>query len=80
MVAKRQRQHDDDVDRGDPDPGGGEKPRRRRVPPHRLRRYSPVPGKKSLAIVDRLALADGQSGALFILDHELGSREGDPGV
>ena len=32
------------------------------------------------AIVDRLALADGQSGALFILDHELGAREGDPGV
>ncbi len=31
------------------------------------------------AIVDRLALADGQSGALFILDHELGAREGDPG-
>ncbi len=32
------------------------------------------------AIVDRLALADGQSGALFILDHELGARDGDPGV
>jgi len=32
------------------------------------------------AIVDRLALADGQSGALFILDHELGAREGDPGL
>ncbi|MGH8950126.1 MAG: ferritin [Acidimicrobiia bacterium] len=32
------------------------------------------------AIVDRLALADGQSGALFILDHELGARQGDPGV
>ena len=32
------------------------------------------------AIVDRLALADGQSGALFILDHELGAREGDPEV
>ena len=32
------------------------------------------------AIVDRLALADGQSGALFILDHELGAREGDPAV
>jgi ferritin len=32
------------------------------------------------AIVDRLALADGQSGALFILDHELGGREGDPGA
>jgi len=26
------------------------------------------------AIVDRLALADGQSGAIFILDHELGAR------
>jgi hypothetical protein len=27
------------------------------------------------AIVDRLALADGRPGALFILDHELGTRE-----
>ncbi|HEY4606152.1 MAG TPA: ferritin [Acidimicrobiia bacterium] len=31
------------------------------------------------AIVDRLHLADGQTGALFLLDHELGTREGDPG-
>jgi ferritin len=29
-------------------------------------------------IVDRLELADGQSGALFLLDNELGAREGDP--
>lgn len=28
------------------------------------------------AIVDRLRLADGQSGALFLLDHELGGRGG----
>jgi ferritin len=32
------------------------------------------------AIVDRLTLAAGQAGALFILDHELGTREGDPGL
>jgi ferritin len=32
------------------------------------------------AIVDRLGLADGQPGALFLLDHELGTREGDPGA
>jgi ferritin len=32
------------------------------------------------SIVDRLRLADGQSGALFILDHELGARRGDPGA
>lgn len=32
------------------------------------------------SIVDRLALADGQSSALFLLDHELGAREGDPGT
>lgn len=32
------------------------------------------------AIVDRLALADGHSGALFILDHELRARDGDPGI
>jgi len=30
------------------------------------------------SIVDRLKLAGGQSGALFLLDHELGAREGDP--
>lgn len=28
------------------------------------------------AIVDRLRLADGQSGAIFLLDHELGTRQG----
>lgn len=28
------------------------------------------------SIVDRLRLADGQSGALFLLDHELGERSG----
>jgi ferritin len=32
------------------------------------------------SIVDRLRLADGQSGALFLLDHELGGRQGDPGA
>jgi ferritin len=32
------------------------------------------------SIVDRLHLAAGQSGALFLLDHELGTREGDPGA
>ncbi len=31
-------------------------------------------------IVDRLRLAAGDSGALFILDHELGTRQGDPGA
>ena len=32
------------------------------------------------SIVDRLELVGGQSGALFLLDHELGAREGDPGA
>jgi ferritin len=32
------------------------------------------------AIVDRMTLAAGQAGALFILDHELGARDGDPGL
>jgi ferritin len=31
-------------------------------------------------IVDRLTLAGGEPGALFILDHELGARDGDPGL
>ncbi len=30
------------------------------------------------SIVDRLRLAGDQSGAIFILDHELGTRQGDP--
>jgi ferritin len=30
------------------------------------------------SIVDRLRLAAGQTGALFLLDHELGARQGDP--
>jgi len=32
------------------------------------------------SIVDRLRLADGQSSSLFLIDHELGARVGDPGV
>ena len=31
-------------------------------------------------IVDRLTLAAGEPRALFILDHELGARDGDPGA
>jgi hypothetical protein len=32
------------------------------------------------AFVNRMTLATGQAGALFILDHELGAWEGDSGL
>jgi len=32
------------------------------------------------SIVDRLRLASGEASSLFLIDHELGSREGDPGA